>query len=184
MTPALMPGFQTYSHPQTNQPCLLQSPGENDYVQGMLLFGQGHEARDCIHEHYRPHAKRIKVQVEVELLSPSSDSRPQTLFRKKIWANAWLWRDITTFDGLAGRDFIWTLDAYLSGSLGAQRSPRIVKASFVGDECLGDDEQGEHVENYTTSSSGTILINHGQSEGLDDTGWPLNGSMGLDYERS
>lgn len=121
MTPALLPGFRAHVHNQNQQPCILQSTDDDDFVQGMIIFGQGSAGRKRIHKHYRPHARRVKVEVEVEtivLTTPSDGSsasgqwRPQ---RRTIWAHAWLWSNFGSIDVEFRQT--WTLEKYLSSTL-------------------------------------------------------------------
>lgn len=143
ITPALLPGFQAQVHPETQEPCLLQSTESMDYVQGMIIFGEGRNNRDLIHAHYRPNARRVKVQVEVDVVDkvPLEDREFPTerwrLRRKTIWAHAWLWSDLSVVETALDVS-CWKLEDYLSGHLSAQLSLRISR-SGNGDEA----EDGE-----------------------------------------
>ena len=64
MTPAVLPGFYPHIHAETREPCLLQSPNTSDYVQGMLIFGEGQKGRDLIHRRLRPHTRRVTVVLD------------------------------------------------------------------------------------------------------------------------
>ncbi|KAF2485931.1 hypothetical protein BDY17DRAFT_67634 [Neohortaea acidophila] len=121
MTPALLHGFRACIHPEDQKPCLLPSADSLDYVQGMVIFGQGRAGRDRIHEHYRPHARRVKAQVEIDVLVPAPSYLPEErwkLQRKTISAHLWLWADMEALDGrttsLSRR---WKLEDYLAGDL-------------------------------------------------------------------
>ena len=132
MTPALLPGFHAHVHIETEQPCLIQSDDPNDYAHGMLIFGEGKEGRDQLHQHYRPHAKRIKVEVEFDVAVPvlAEDRRyPQerwVLMRKRQWAHAWLWSNVREFEMQVRMDLEgWRLEDYLAGTYAMHRALRI-----------------------------------------------------------
>ncbi|KAK3701224.1 hypothetical protein LTR37_015603 [Vermiconidia calcicola] len=140
MTPALLPGFHAYVNSKNQQPCLLQSSNSEDYVKGMVIFGQGREARDCIHRHYRSHARRVKVQIEVDVQVPESNGDGESpymlwyLQRKKTWAHAWLWSNVSSVDAeFRATAPCWTLEDYLAGNLKPAQGIRIEPGGFIGD---------------------------------------------------
>ena len=145
MTPALLPGFHAHIHSETQQPCLLQSSNCKDYFQGMVIFGQGKEGRNLIHRHYRPNARRVKVQVEIDVLIPAFPT-DHTLpcyhwvfQRRKIWAHAWLWCNVSSVDvQFRSEQTGWTLEAYLAGDLAANQSLRIEPAGRLGEDYDAD----------------------------------------------
>ena len=136
MTPALLPGFHALVHSDTHLPCLLQSSHPDNYVQGMLIFAQSRKRRDCIHRHYRPDTRRMKVQVEIDVQIsaeiPVNPSNPELveqrwhLERRRIWAHAWLWSDISNFDSQFRHDLPgWTLEEYLAGNFNTDNELRL-----------------------------------------------------------
>lgn len=96
MTPALLPGYRAVAHDQTGQPCLVQSDNCTDYVQGMLIFGQGKKSRNRIHKHYRPYGRRTKIDVEIDVMvfAPTdyreSEGEHCRLERRRLKAHAWI----------------------------------------------------------------------------------------------
>lgn len=152
MTPALLPGFHAYVHSKTLEPCILQSPNHSDHVQGMLVLGQGRDSRNVIHEHYRPHCRRIKVEVEVDVAVtvPHHERDYETerwrLQRRTVWAHAWLWSNAgssdTHFRTQVPR---WNLEDYLAGALGPKEPPRIEEDGWPDAEVIIADTQYERV---------------------------------------
>lgn len=148
VTPALLPGHHAHIDPKTNKPCLISSSNPTAYVQGILFFGQGKPTRDIIHKHYRPHTKRKKLAVEIELIvrKPLQDRLHESDFwrleRRTIWAHVWKWSgevehcDVSAGDG-NGICPNWTLEDYLAGTLSPDLPMRI-EESAKGDE----DEDG------------------------------------------
>ncbi|KAK5167666.1 uncharacterized protein LTR77_007365 [Saxophila tyrrhenica] len=153
MTPALLPGFHGHVHTQTQQPCILQSHDPQDFVQGMLIFGQARAARDRIHAHYRDTCRRVKVQVEVEFLAPNPSENAWVLFRKRIWAHAWLWANVGSgdveFRGVRER---WTLEEYLAGKLGGERRMMLGEEGWIGE----DFEDGKEVVGGERRDEGAV----------------------------
>jgi len=141
MTSALLPGFYAHIHPETQQPCVLQSADSTDYVQGMVVFGQGKQARNLIHQHYRRHARRVKLEVEIDVCVPVEPpldlAVPSTrwrLQRRKVWAHAWLWSDTSIANFHFGPEKRrWTLEDYLHGTLAPPQTLRI-EPDGKGDE--------------------------------------------------
>ena len=150
MTPGLLSGFHAHVHTETLQTCLLQSTDPTDYVQGMLIFGQGKSARKRIHKHYRPRARRAKVQVEIDIkvLEPDQDLdspyQRWRLQRRKIWAHAWFWSNIGSGDvHFRTESPRWTLEDYLAGNLGPDQELRIEPTGMLEDEVEVDDSDFE-----------------------------------------
>ena len=122
MTPAILPGYRARIDCDSGQPRLM--PSSTDFVQGVLVFGQGRKGRDRIHEHYRSHARRTKVLVEADMLVPvpicdrTSYHERWRLQRHKVKAHAW----ISSLDGCNVHPVScpetpgWTLEHYLSGA--------------------------------------------------------------------
>ena len=134
MTPALLPGFHAYTHTDTRQPCILQTPNNTDYVQGMLVFGLGRAARGLIHEHYRPYCRRIKAEVQVDLLVPIG----WQVERYKIWAHVWVWSNAISVDArfratVSG----WSIGGYLD--INDPESALRIEPSAKGDERFSED---------------------------------------------
>lgn len=140
-TSALLPGFRAQVHLITHQPCLLPTVNDTDYVHGMVVFGQGSKGRNSIHEHYRPNARCVKVeaQIDVSVLASEQDSEGAVerweLRRRKVWALAWLWKDV----GIAGcaSNSSWTLEDYLEGRYDMDQDLRINTSEHT-------DEPGEY----------------------------------------
>ncbi|KAK3721542.1 hypothetical protein LTR37_003098 [Vermiconidia calcicola] len=148
MTPALLPGFHAHVNSKSQQPCLLQSSSPEDYVKGMVVFGQGREARDCIHKHYRSPARRVKVQIEIDVQVPESSGDTESpymlwyLQRKKIWAHAWLWSNVSTVEAeFRAVAPCWTLEDYLAGNLRPAQGIRIEPGGFIGESYDPDVEE-------------------------------------------
>lgn len=142
ITPALLPGHHVHILPQSNKPCLVRSNDPTTYVQGMVLFGQGKRARDLIHRHYRPNAKRKKVPVEIEVMvvkAPEHRQHEQDLWephRRMIYVHAWKQSgEIESCTSGKGTSPCpnWTLEDYLAGTL-APELPMRIKANAKGDE--------------------------------------------------
>lgn len=174
MTPALLPGFHAHVHSETQQPCLLQST-DSDYVQGMVIFGQGRNARDEIHEHYRPHSRRVKVQVEIDVLveiPPFERQSPYELWRlqrRTIWVHTWLWSDVGNIDTqLRSQVPGWTLEDYLAGEMDMDQSMRVQYSST-------SEEDGYYVMGAPE--------NHREIEREQDRQVVYGGCGSLDYER-
>lgn len=132
LTPALLPGYNAHVHAQTLQPCLLSSIEPETYVQGLVVFGLGKDARAHIHQHYRPHAKRRKLQIEIDVAvregtpkgAPTRLRKVQCV-RRVVNAHVWLWSGPRGED-VVGLDSRWTLEDYLEGRLGpAQTALRV-----------------------------------------------------------
>jgi hypothetical protein len=179
MTPALLPGFHAFVHTETQQACIVQSATPGDYVQGMLIFGQGREARNHIHQHYRPSAKRVKVQVEVDFLVPDATSSSWLIQRKRIWASSWLWANPRSTELHFRNTFPggWTIEAYLSGALVRSRAMRIGYDGSIGDDynCDGSEDEEGREEQPGNPKEGP------QAEQREVV---RGGSGTLDYERS
>ena len=125
MTPAILPKVRAHVHPKTQLPCLVPSENPEDYVQGMLVFGEGKLTRGLIHEHYREDAKRVKMLVEAETSVPYSHderaSRGEGCTPRRQWipAHVWLWSSNRQDEDvqLSSEDPVpWTLENYLEGN--------------------------------------------------------------------
>ena len=186
MTPALLPGFRAHVHTETEQPCLIQSEDAQDYAHGMLIFGEGREGRDQIHQHYRPHAKRIKVQVEFDVAVPVLAGDPYApqkhwvLERKKQWAHAWLWSNVRDFEMQFLMDLqSWGLEDYLAGEYAMHQ------ALLIGCQQVEDYDGGESSDEGHEDESDAEKID--EVEEGEDTGqpWVIDGGFKrLEYERS
>lgn len=147
MTPALLPGVQAQVAADTLLPSLVHSSDPQAYLQGVLVFGLGKEARKIIHRHYRHYranAKRTRVRVEVDLRSPN-----HTLHRRVIEARAWLCNsNRTKYDVVEGAT--WTLEKYLEGKLEPRQTLLRISPSLRGDEdddgYIGRDVQERVIE--------------------------------------
>lgn len=156
MTPAILPGFHAYVHSDTNLPCILQSSNSKDYVQGMVLFGQGKKGRKKIHQHYRTKTRRVTLAVEIEVVVPISAHHrlcPEDrwdLQRRTIRAHVWIWADVGSRDVHSRTKFPrWTLEHYISGTFRADPVLDVRDASAWPDAevmVLEDDEKDEKDE--------------------------------------
>ncbi|KAK4554307.1 hypothetical protein LTR86_008515 [Recurvomyces mirabilis] len=149
MTPALLPGFHAYVHTDTLQPCIMPSHNTNDYVQGMVIFGQGKESRNLIHQHYHENCRRVKVEVEIEISVPLSSADRNhplerwRLQRRKVWAHAWLWANVGSGDvGFRSQAERWTIEDYLSGALEAYTEPINIQEVWPDADIDVDDDDG------------------------------------------
>ncbi|KAK5122103.1 hypothetical protein LTR85_004349 [Meristemomyces frigidus] len=177
MTPALLPGFHAYVHSETQQPCILQSPNATDYVQGMLIFGQGKKARRLIHEHYRAKTRRVTVEVQVDVAVPvplfqrklPTDS--WRLKRRIISAHAWIWSNAGSGDvQFRTQCPKWTLEDYIEGNLAPKQPLRIERAGFLEDEVSiieNDNEDEEEVREVIYGGCGALDYDRGPGF----TGW-------------
>lgn len=150
----------------------------------MVLFGQGREARDCIHEHYRSYTRKVKVQVEVELLTPGLDEQTSTLLRKKIWANAWVWSGVGGLAASVGAGSTWTLGTYLSGSLGRAEGMRIGRAPFIGEDHPDEDDKNQEDDSPVWDQLGEVKTMNDKIGPSNGRNKPLAHFGSLGYERS
>lgn len=144
----------------------------------MLVFGLGKSDRRLIHNHYRKHAKRKKVQVEVELLVqlPNPNSKHH-MYEEKCWlpqrraleAHVWLWSTKRGGEEFLGEE--WSLEDYLLGNLGPKQTLLRIEVDARGDE---DDDGwiGRELEE--------VVIEPGKEEEREVV---YGGTGGLDYER-
>lgn len=138
MTPALLPGFHPHVHSDTHKPCVIQSPNSQDYVQGMLVFGEGKAGRKSIHQHYGPNTRRVTVEVQcdfaVPVLAPSREHAHERwrLQRHKVRASAWLWANVGSGD-VHLRNVVpkWTLEDYVEGKLEGERGMRVEESPWM-----------------------------------------------------
>lgn len=138
MTPALLPGFRARVDCETGQPSLIAFTTPTDYVQGMLIFGQGQTGRKLIHKHYRPLARRTKVLVETDVvvsIPPTNREFPTDrwhLQRRKVKARAW----ISTSNVCKIHPLFcpekpnWTLETYLASVNDDDATLRIDPAAY------------------------------------------------------
>lgn len=151
MTPALLSDVHAHIDRKTLLPRLIHSGRSTDYVQGMLVFGQGKKARNIIHQHYmrNQRSRRKRVSVEIEVLVPVPLSQRATtddlycLERRRIEAHAWLdsrIEECSISDGTedsADPCQTWHIEDYLTGKLEPE-APLRIEPSAKGDE----DEDG------------------------------------------
>lgn len=187
MTPALLPGYRARIDSSSLQPAVTQSDDTIVHVQGMLVFGLGKEARRLIHNHYRTHAKRRKVQVEVELNILVTEPGPHNAFERKVFrprrraiqAHVWLWSKKR-----GGEDFLdegeWNLDDYLLGNLGPKQTALRVEENAKGDE---DEDgwigrkvkevylDGKEDDMMDAVRGGTGSLDYERAKGNEFTGW-------------
>ncbi|KAM3423034.1 hypothetical protein BST61_g504 [Cercospora zeina] len=88
MTPAILPGVHAHIDMHTTQPILVASPRPDAFVQGMLVFGLGKEARDILRAWYGRFAHRRRFPVELEA-RVGGDGKYH-LERRAVWAYVWL----------------------------------------------------------------------------------------------
>ena len=176
MTPAILPGFHSHVHADTHQPCLTQSPNATDYVQGMLIFGQGRKGRDRIHAHYRPHCRRVKVPVEFDVqvgvpLSGRDFSHERwRLQRRTIWAHAWLWSNVGSSDAFfCSKADGWRLEGYLEGDLGPRLSLRVEEDGKWEDVEVSVDESEDEPEEREVGHGGCGTLDYERADSF--TGW-------------
>ena len=187
-TPALLPGFHAYIHSETLQPCLLQSASNDNYVQGIVLFGQGRESRDLIHRHYRPYARRVKVQVEIDVSIPVPISERRfadenwTLERRRIWAHSWLWSDAANAGEYLRMDLPgWRLEDYLAGNYEQDEHLRIGRDGSLGKDYDGEvsgDESDDGVSVHAETE-----VKEDEEEGSGKREVVYGGCGSVEYER-
>ncbi|KAK4505304.1 hypothetical protein PRZ48_003267 [Zasmidium cellare] len=193
MTPALLPGYKAHIHTPTLQPALLPCNTPNAHVQGMLVFGLSKPLRRLIHAHYRPHAKRRKLTLEVELQVLVEEDGPGHVWpikvfrprRRAVEAHVWVWSRKR-----GGEDFYgeqeWRLEEALAGNLGAKQTMLRVEGDGKGDEDgdgwigrevrevrIDDGEEGEGRRRRRSVGFGgaTGSLDYGRVEGVEFTGW-------------
>ncbi|PPJ49713.1 hypothetical protein CBER1_02897 [Cercospora berteroae] len=138
MTPGILPGVHAHIDLDTKQPILVRSSQPEDYVQGMLVFGLGKEARDVLRAYYGRFAHRRRSQVELEVRV--GEDGQYHLERRAIWAYVWL--KSSKIDGCKVSSYDngcpnWNLEQFLEGKLCA-RPPLRIEQCARGDE----DEDG------------------------------------------
>lgn len=140
----------------------------------MLIFGQGKDARTLIHQRYRrQHAKRKRVQVEIEVVVRSHDEHWR-IERRTITAHAWLFsriRECPVSDGTEDAEKkcpSWGLEEYLEGQL-EDHAPLRIEADAKGDEDQ-DGYIGRDVMEYEIQSEQREIV--------------MGGGGMLDYERA
>ncbi|KAF2723613.1 hypothetical protein K431DRAFT_15496 [Polychaeton citri CBS 116435] len=123
MTPALVPGFRTYTHPRTKQPCMIQSPSPVAFVHGIAVLGLKDYEIKRIDRHYRDEHRMFRVNIELEVLQKDvatcehSNPLEWTLERCSLWAHAWIWSGPQTADSGCPINSTpnWCLEDYLEG---------------------------------------------------------------------
>ena len=178
MTPALLPAFQSHTHTGTSGPLILQSSAPGAFVHGMLVFGQSRHVRRRVHEHYRPHCKRVKVKVELDTLVPAqrNGNGGRELRRRSVWAHAWIWRDASSarlapppqVDGSNGGYRARRYDDYLATGVGSARSLslRIEPAGWIEDDretISSGDETDDRVGGERIEGKSWEVVEHGIS---------------------
>lgn len=164
-------------HADTQEPCILQSADDEDYVQGMVIFAQGKKARRLIHKHYRANARRVTVDVEIDVAVPVPyfqrvfPTEHWRLMRRTIRAHAWIWSNVGSgdvqFRTQAPR---WTLEAYISGSLGPVQSLRIEEAAYLDDEVfVAEKDDADEREKREAVDGGGGHLDYDRMPGF--TGW-------------
>ncbi|KAH9845073.1 hypothetical protein Tdes44962_MAKER06862 [Teratosphaeria destructans] len=159
MTPALLPGHHPHIDSNTHRPFILPSSDPSDYVQGMLLFGEGRNGRKAIHHHYTaalPHTHRVRLPVQIDVLVPVPKhearvfpSQKWKLKRRTVVARVWVAR---TGRAGVGR---WSLEQYLGGEVGGGQEMDVrgpegwedceveVAETGVEEEAEEEEEEGE-----------------------------------------
>lgn len=180
MTPALLPGHHIHIDLRSKKPCLVASSTLNSHVQGMVIFGQGKAAREFIHKHYRPDAKRKKVIVEIEVMVVKPPDRRQHELdlwepqRRTIFVHAW--KRSGEIEGCGDACANWTLEDYTAGTL-APELPLRIEESAKGDEeadgYLGRDvvEHDIEVEKREVIYGGPGLLDYERVKGNTWSGW-------------
>ncbi|KXT15857.1 hypothetical protein AC579_10411 [Pseudocercospora musae] len=178
MTPAILPGVHSHIDSNAIVPRLIHSGRPTDHVQGMLIFGQGKDSRTLIHQRYRrQHAKRKRVQVEIEVVVPGDRATPEVwrIERRTITAHAWLFsriRECPVCDGTENAEKkcpTWVLEEYLEGQL-EDHAPLRIEADAKGDEDREDGYIGRDVMEYEIQSEQREVV--------------MGGRGMLDYERA
>ena len=185
MTPALLPGFHAHVHSETEEPCLLQSDQPYDFAHGMLVFGEGSESRKQIHQHYRPFAKRIKVEVEAEVVVPVQPGQRRhpldrwALKRRRFLAHAWLWSNVRDLEIQFRMDLSgWRIEDYIAGKYALHRALKIEHEPREDLKFVSEVEQGG--EDVLDSPFTRFGSDAGSMQRE-----PVYGGYGLlDYERS
>ena len=174
MTPALLPGFGAYHWPHSHEPCILPSTRPGDYVQGMVVFGQSKQTRRNIHEFCRENCKRIKVEVEFEVLWPvppymkTHPTQAWLKLRRRVWAHTWIWKDPKPGDVEVRVNqeerLGWRYDDYLAYEMnqGQKEALKIVPAGWIEDD-------------RESVASGESLDDIQMEDGEGMEGWKGNG---------
>ncbi|KAF2773153.1 hypothetical protein EJ03DRAFT_371586 [Teratosphaeria nubilosa] len=181
MTPALLPGHYPHVDSDTHLPFILPSANPSDYVQGMLLVGEGRNGRKAIHRHYTaalPHTHRVQLPVQIDVLVPVPEHETRVfpgqrwkLKRRTVMARVWVARG----EGLAWRvgGGRWSLGGYLGGEMdGGQRMD--LREAGEWEDCevevagTGEEEEEEEKEEEEEEEEREVVVG----------GWGL-----LDYGR-
>ncbi|KAK5129823.1 hypothetical protein LTR08_002800 [Meristemomyces frigidus] len=177
MTPGLLLGFHPFVHAETQLPCILQSPDVKDYVQGMVIFGQGKRARRIIHGHYSANARRVTVDIEIDVGVPVSTSERDfpgerwRFKRRTVSAHAWIWSNVGSGDvHFRTRTPRWTLEDYISGKLAPTQAMRTVDAGWLEDDIsISGSDVDAHQELREVVRGGGGSLDYQRGAGF--TGW-------------
>ncbi|KAK5149305.1 hypothetical protein LTR04_007221 [Oleoguttula sp. CCFEE 6159] len=107
MTPAILPGHHRYVIRESNLPAILPADGKRDYVDGMIIFGQGVRDLAAIEEHEGAKCRKEWV-IAVVMLEDGSLEDFMT------WAFVWSGEKSELF----GREEkTWSMGGFLAGAL-------------------------------------------------------------------
>ncbi|KAI6863786.1 hypothetical protein KC343_g2931 [Hortaea werneckii] len=178
MTPAFLPGFYPHVHAETLQPCVMQSTNDKDYVQGMLVFGEGSHGRKLINRHYRANTRRVMVDVQADIVVPVPQHERKhkyqlwRLQRRIIRAYAWIWAANVGSPDVQFRNVVpkWTLEDYIEGRLEREQALRVEDAGWIEDKVSVPGESQSCTENRETSpAGGTGHLDYDRAD--EFTGW-------------
>ncbi|KAI7164595.1 hypothetical protein KC349_g585 [Hortaea werneckii] len=178
MTPAFLPGFYPHVHAETLQPCVMQSTNDKDYVQGMLVFGEGSHGRKLINRHYRANTRRVMVDVQADIVVPvpahERKHRHQLwrLQRRIIRTYAWIWAANVGSSDVQFRNVVpkWTLGDYIEGRLEREQVLRVEDAGWLEDKVSApEDSQSWEEDREIPQAGGTGHLDYDRAD--DFTGW-------------
>ncbi|KAI6801757.1 hypothetical protein KC361_g1593 [Hortaea werneckii] len=178
MTPAFLPGFYPHVHAETLQPCVMQSTNDKDYVQGMLVFGEGSHGRKLINRHYRANTRRVMVDVQADIVVPVPEHERKhkyqlwRLQRRIIRAYAWIWAANVGSSDAQFRNVMpkWTLEDYIEGRLEREQALRVEDAGWLEDKVsVPGDSQSWKEDREMLPAGGTGDLDYDRADGL--TGW-------------
>ncbi|KAI7233028.1 hypothetical protein KC330_g5580 [Hortaea werneckii] len=178
MTPAFLPGFYPHVHAETSQPCVMQSTNDKDYVQGMLVFGEGSHGRKLINRHYRTNTRRVMVDVQADIVIPVPAHERKhkhqlwRLQRRVIRAYAWIWAANVGSSDVRFRNVVpkWTLEDYIEGRLEREQALRVEDAGWLEDKVsVPEDSQSWKEDGAIPQAGGTGHLDYDRAD--DFTGW-------------
>lgn len=178
MTPAFLPGFYPHVHAETLQPCVMQSTNNKDYVQGMLVFGEGSHGRKLINRHYRANTRRVMVDVQADIVVPVPGHERKhkyqlwRLQRQIIRAYAWIWAANVGSSDAQFRNVVpkWTLEDYVEGRLEREQALRVEDAGWLEDKVsVPGDSQSWKEDREMLPAGGTGHLDYDRAE--EFTGW-------------